>query len=336
MSADPQAPLAEEIAPGILRVDSWLPFKGLKQINLWFLEDGDGWTMIDCGFAADRVREQLEVVWATCLNGKPVTRLIVTHFHPDHMSNCRWICDRWKIEPWMTTPEWFAAQLAIIDKHTDDVPNSATFYRRHDLAERFIETYNEGFILYSGCVELSDTYRSIADNEVIAIGGRKWRVVQGAGHSPAMASLYCEELGIFIAGDQVLPKISPNISIVHWDPHGDPLQAYFTSLDRMQREIADDVLVLPSHRLPFRGLHTRLNELRAHHHSRLDKIRDMVPVGGILSGADCMAGLFGHDLDGQQVYFAMGEALAHINYLCSIGDFAFVETAESYRYKRVR
>ncbi len=335
MSLAATAPLVEEVAPGILRVDSWLPFKGLKQINLWFIEDGDGWTMIDCGFAADSVRQQLESVWSTALKGKPVTRLIVTHFHPDHMSNCRWICERWNVRPWMTTPEWFAAQLAWLDLHTDNVAKSSIFYRRHALSEQLIKIYADGFLLYSDCVELPDTCRTIADNEQILIGGRTWRVVQGAGHSPAMASLYCEEEGVFIAGDQILPKISPNISLVYWDPFGDPLNAYLKSLTRLRQDVADDVLVLPSHRAPFRGLHQRIDELRAHHEHRLDKIRAMVPKGTSLTGADCMAGLFGADLDGQQVYFAMGEALAHLNYLCTLGEFKLVDTGNSYHYTHI-
>lgn len=314
------APLVEEVAPGVLRVDSWLPFRGLRQVNLWLLRDGDGWTMVDCGIAGARVRDQLNAVFDEALEGRPVTRLIVTHFHPDHMGNCRWIAERFGLRPFMSTPEWFAAQLALRDLHTDDVAASSRFYARHGMADETIARYAREFILYSDSVELPDAYRSVAPGEEIEIDGRVWRVVQGAGHSPALVGLYCRELAVYVAGDQILPKITPNISVVHWDPFGDPLSAYLASLDAIAAEIPDDVLVLPSHRLPFRGLHARIGELKAHHADRLDRIRGLLAAAGTLTGAECMQALFGGDLEGQQIYFAMGEGLAHLNHLCTLGD----------------
>lgn len=315
----------EEVAPGVLRIDSWLPFRGLRQVNLWLLRDGDGWTMIDCGFGCDQVREHLSAVWSEVLDGRPLTRLIVTHFHPDHMGNCRWISQRFGLRPWMSTPEWMAAQLAQRDLHTDDVPSSSRFYARHGMSADVIDRYAREFILYSTCVELPDAYRSFAPGEEVVIGGRIWRVIQGGGHSPALVGLYCPEIGVYIAGDQILPKITPNISVVHWDPFGDPLRAYFASLEAIKAAIPDDVLVLPSHRLPFRGLHDRISELRGHHDDRLDKIRGLFAEQASLTGAQCMQALFGADLDGQQIYFAMGEALAHLNHLCTLGE---VEVAD--------
>ena len=317
----------DNVAPGVLRINSPLPFRGLKQVNLWLLRDGDGWTMIDCGFGSDEVRAQLEAAWSGALGGLPVTRLLVTHFHPDHMGNCAWLAQRWSLRPWMTTPEWMAAQLAYKDMFTDDIESSSAFFVRHGLPEDQIRIYRESFLLYSACVGMPGSYLTLTDGQSLNIGGRSWRVIVGGGHSPALAGFYCAELGVYIAGDQILPKITPNISVVHWEPFGDPLRLYLDSLERLRGIVPDDVLVLPSHREPFRGLHGRIAELEAHHQSRLDFIRALVDDRGSLTAAECMKALFGFVLDGQQIYFAMGEALAHLNRLVACGDIEAVEDA---------
>ena len=331
------APVFETVAPGVLRIDSPLPFRGLKQVNLWLIEDHDGWTMVDCGYGSVEVRAQLEAAWDAALGGRPITRLVVTHFHPDHTGNCAWISQRWNLRPRMTSPEWMAGQLAVRDLFTDDLASSSAFFVRHGLSAEQIDVYNEGFILYSDCVALPESYGALAQDDALRIGGREWRVHVGGGHSPALAGLHCAELGVYIAGDQILPKITPNVSVVHWEPQGDPLALYQQSLQRLRAAIPDDVLVLPSHRAPFRGLHGRIDELEAHHVSRLDFIRALFDDCGSMTGAECMKQLFGFVLDGQQVYFAMGEALAHLNHLLALGELELVEDADAkLRYRKIR
>jgi glyoxylase-like metal-dependent hydrolase (beta-lactamase superfamily II) len=154
------------------------------------------------------------------------------------------------------------------------------------------------------------------------------------GHSPALVGLYSAERKIYIAGDQILPKITPNISVVHWEPLADPLSVYLKSLDLLKAEIADDVMVLPSHQLPFHGLHRRIDELRAHHHQRLDHLRALLRDKNQLNAAEAMLSLFGQNLDGQQIFFAMGEALAHLNYLYARGEISCVRGHEgAYLYQ---
>lgn len=336
-TASAAASLFETVAPGVLRIDSPLPFRGLRQVNLWLIEDGDGWTMVDCGYGSEEVRAQLEAAWSEALGGRPITRLLVTHFHPDHTGNCAWIAQRWNLRPRMTSPEWMAAQLAVRDLFTDDLAASSAFFLRHGLPREQIDVYNESFILYSACVELPAGYVALAQDDLLSIGGRDWRVHVGGGHSPALAGFHCAELGVFVAGDQILPKITPNISVVHWEPLGDPLSLYSRSLERLRAAIPDDVLVLPSHRAPFRGLHGRIDELEAHHASRLDFIRTLFDDCDSMTAAECMKHLFGFVLDGQQVYFAMGEALAHLNHLLALGELEIVEDAVgTIRYRALR
>src|SRR2546423_1595864 len=113
----------------------------------------------------------------------------------------------------------------------------------------------------------------IADGETVTIGGRRWRVITARGHSPEHACLFSDEARVLIAGDQVLPKITTNVSVWPERPHENPLRYYLDSLARFLT-LPADTLVLPSHGLPFRGLHHRLSTLVQHHDARLAEAAD--------------------------------------------------------------
>src|SRR6185295_16769246 len=106
--------------------------------------------------------------------------------------------------------------------------------------------------------KLPDAFERLSDAMELSINGRTWRVVTGNGHSPEHACLYCPELKVLISGDQVLPRISSNVSVHAMEPDADPMADWYASLAKLRREIPDDVLVLPSHNECFRGLHARL------------------------------------------------------------------------------
>jgi len=201
------------------------------------------------------------------------------------------------------------------------VSASQLFFRRHGLDETLIATYRDGFLRYGVSVELPTAYRRIADGDVLRLGGDDWRVITGAGHSPDLATFHAPRRGVFIAGDQVLPSITPNVSVHPGEPDADPIAAYVASLGHIRRAVVDDVLVLPSHKLPFRGLHGRLDALGTHHEARLSHLKGAFPADGeAISAATIMAHLFPFALDGHQISFAMGETLAHINHLIRRGE----------------
>ena len=125
---------------------------------------------------------------------------------------------------------------------------------------------------------------------------------------------------MLIAGDQILPRISPNISVQAHEPDGDPLARYLASLAKLRRALPPDILVLPSHNLPFRGVHTRIDELAAHHHARCAEV--IAACARPLSAAELMPVLFKRRLDRHQTGFALGEALAHMHYLVGQGEIA--------------
>lgn len=308
----PPAGTAMPVAPGIRWVRMPLPF-ALNHINLWLLEDDDGWTIVDTGIGLPETLELWEQVFATELGGRPVTRVVVTHFHPDHMGNAGWLVERWGVELWCSQAEWLSAQLAWRDRNGDDVEQRLAHYRRHGFDEDAIEKFRERGNHYPHLVPtLAAQYRCVRDGDVLSVGGRRWEAFTVHGHAPEHVCLWCPEAGVLISGDQVLPKITTNVSVWADQPLGNPLRLYLDSLARF-RPIPADTLVLPSHGLPFHGLHPRLDRLRQHHDARLGEVVDA--LGEPRTGVDLIPVLFRRQLDVHQLGFAIGEVLAHLHLL---------------------
>jgi glyoxylase-like metal-dependent hydrolase (beta-lactamase superfamily II) len=308
---------AIEVADGIVWMSTPLPFIGLRQVNLWLLRDGDGWAMVDCGYAYGEARATIAQTWDAVLRGRPITRLFVTHFHPDHAGNSRWIADRWAIRPLMTQGEWFAANLAARDTYDDAVARRVAFFREHGLDEARIDIFKSGAVLYSAGVELPFAFTRVKDGDELAIGADRWTVITGEGHSPEHAALYCAARKLLISGDQILPTITTNISVWPTEPDADPLGLFLESGRRFAARLDPATLVLPSHRRPFHNVHRRLAELAQHHDERLDLI--LRATGTETTAADLIDVLFQRALDGHQMGFAMGEAIAHLNHLVTLG-----------------
>jgi glyoxylase-like metal-dependent hydrolase (beta-lactamase superfamily II) len=315
--ADPPAPgRAITVAPGIRWIRMPLPF-ALDHINLWLLEDDGGWTIVDTGIGLPDTRELWERVFANELDGKPVTRVIVTHFHPDHMGSAGWLVERWHVELWCTQAEWLTAQLAWRARNGTDVENRLALYRRHGCAEDLIAEFRRHGNHYPRVVPaLPPAFRCLGDGDRVAIGGRQWEVLTVYGHAPEHACLWCPEARVLIAGDQVLPRITTNVSVGPDQPLGNPLRLYLDSLRRF-RPMPADTLVLPSHGLVFHGLQPRLDRLHQHHEARLAETVDLVaePRAGI----ELVPLLFKRKLDVHQLGFAIGEVLAHLHLLESEG-----------------
>ncbi|MFN0263712.1 MBL fold metallo-hydrolase [Tepidamorphus sp. 3E244] len=304
-----------EVAPGLFRVTVPVPFRSLRAVNLWLLEEPDGFTMIDCGFGDAETRGRLEAAWDALLGKKPIKRLIVTHFHPDHIGNCRFICDRWNLRPQITQLEWMAANAALKSLYSDDYELRASFWAANGASDELIRLYREETVLYDTGVELTDGFDRIATGDVINIGDRDWLVTTGQGHSPDLATLYNARDDILIAGDQILPKITTNVSVWPWEPLADPLGEFIASLDRLERVVTRATFLLPSHREPFHNPKARIAELKHHHIERLNEVVDLLEGHKSRMAGELLEPLFKRPLDGHQVNFAMGEALAHLNRL---------------------
>lgn len=311
-----------------------IPIPGLNYINLWLIEDGAGWTVVDTGLSTDRLKEIWEAVFATHLQGRPITRIICTHFHPDHMGLAGWLHERWQAPLWMTLGEWsFGRMLALeaLPAVPDDV---LLFYQRAGFSEAMIETIKaRGFGNFRRAVSpIPRSYYRMVEGDLVRIGNHDWRVIIGRGHSPEHASLYCADLNLLISGDMVLPRISPHIGVYPGEPEAHSLTLYLRSLDNFA-DVPNDALVMPSHGDPFVGLHQRLDYLRRHHRERLDiLLTALVKPHTVL---ETLPLLFRRDI-GEHTELATGEAMAHLHHLMAEGRIERrINAAGVYEYSRV-
>ncbi len=310
----PAAPVAATVAPvapgvGWLRMP--LPFM-LDHINLWTIAGEDGWWLVDSGLGRPEVEEIWERLFAGPLSARPVERLVATHFHPDHLGLAGWLAERCDVPLHITRSEWLTAAFLCHDTTASSSAAQARLFARHGVDSQRCAAIGARGNNYRRLVRTPPAYRRLRDGDRLQSACGCWQVVVTTGHSPEHACLWNEELGVLVAGDQVLPRISPNVSVWANEPRADPLAEFLASVDRL-RELPADTLILPSHGLPFRGLHRRLDALAAHHAERLERLLEGAREP--LSAADSLPLLFDRALDAQQLLFAMGESLAHLHYL---------------------
>lgn len=305
-----------EVAPGVFWLRMPLPFQ-LDHINLWLLRDGDGWTIVDTGFPDDAVRATWRQVIAG-LDG-PVKRLIVTHFHPDHLGLATWLMAETGAPLWMTSGEFLTAHVVWNEVAGHGARFMVDQFRQHGLDADGLARFEKRGSGYRKAVPaLPEHYHRLKADDEICVDGRPWQVIIGHGHAPEHMSLYCPELGVLISGDMLLPRISTNISVFAATPDADALGWYLDSLDKLASGIPEQTLVLPSHGLPFYGVQPRVAALHAHHEDRLRALENSCEHAP-KSAAESLDVLFQRALDTHQTMFAMGEAIAHLNYLEQAG-----------------
>jgi glyoxylase-like metal-dependent hydrolase (beta-lactamase superfamily II) len=326
--SEPPAPGAiVEIAPGILWARIPLPFR-LDHINVYLIEDGGGWAVLDTGLGNDATRALWEAMAAGPLAGRALTRLIVTHHHPDHIGLAGWLCERFGV-PLLTSQTSYLSCLNVsLSPGALDAKPYRDFYLRHGLdpaSTQRVATQGHAYLrMVSG---LPPTFERLVAGDTLLIGGRSFEVLAGNGHAPEQVMLYCAADNVFLAADQVLAKITPNISVWAVEPTGDPLGLYLRSLAELKARIPADALVLPGHQLPFRGLHARADELIAHHAKRCALIAEACRAAP-RSAAELVPVLFTRQLDPHQMSFAFSETLAHINAMLRLGELAWVEDGD--------
>ena len=304
-----------EVAPGVHWLSMPLPFQ-LDHINLWLLQDGDGWTVVDTGIGNDKTRSLWEQIFSRFTR---VKRLILTHYHPDHAGNADWICKRFGVEMWTTQGEYLTAHAVRSSSAGYTTDAVLSVFRKNGLDDERSGRMAamRGNNRYTELVpEFPVSYRRIIEGDRVRIGGRDWKAIIGHGHAPEHLSLHCQELNVVIAGDMLLSTISTNVSVWSIDPEGDPLRLFLESIARY-RELPPDVLVLPSHGKPFRGAHARVGQLEKHHEDRLAELMESLKQPR--SACDLLPVLFRRPLDAHQTFFAMGESIAHLHYLYYAG-----------------
>jgi glyoxylase-like metal-dependent hydrolase (beta-lactamase superfamily II) len=304
-----------EVAPGILWARFALPFR-LNHVNVYFIRDQDGWVAVDTGVADDTTRAAWDALLAGPLAGAGLSALVVTHYHPDHVGLAGWLTARFGIPLHMPRTE-FLFSAAITHKALGTNPE---FYESHGLSAEAVHRVTgkgQGYLRMT--TGLPSHFRRLLHGGRLAIGGRVFEVLTGGGHAPEQAMLYCAADRIFLSADQVLTKISPNISTEATEPEANPLGEFLESLASLGQTIPHDVLVLPGHHVPFTGLPVRIAELAAHHEGRCALIAAACRVAP-RSAADLVPVVFERALDPQQMSFAFHEVVAHINYMRARGE----------------
>jgi glyoxylase-like metal-dependent hydrolase (beta-lactamase superfamily II) len=317
--APPPPATLREVAPGVHWLRMPLPF-ALDHINLWLLDEADGCTLIDCGYGNATTRSHWQQLFDTALAQRPIRRIVVTHCHPDHLGNAAWLAAHFGVPVFMTLAEYLAAH-AMRDEHAGYGPPSVgALFARHGMPpEQLAALAERGNAYRRGVPDVPPAFSRLIDGDRIALGGAAWRVIAGYGHSPEHAALCCEERELLVAGDMLLPRISTNVSVWPSEPDGDPVGRFLESL-RSFEALAPATLVLPSHGPPFRGIGARVARLRAHHAERLDELHQaLVAAHAPQSASDVVPVLFRRSLDVQQLFFAHGEAIAHLNHLWRSG-----------------
>ena len=305
------------LAPGLNWLRMPLPF-ALDHINLWLIADGldepASWCAVDCGVATDATRSAWEQVFTSSDGGLRLSRVIATHCHPDHVGLSGWLCSQFNVPFWATAGEYAFARMMSAALPGVDGTAAIPHFERHGLIDTALrDKMAERRNYYPSLVPAVPlAYMRLQDGDQLPIGANTWRVITGFGHSPEHAALYCEALNVLISGDMVLPRISTNVSVFAIEPEGNPLQQYLDSLGKF-KHLPADTLVLPSHGRPFRGLHTRIAQLREHHCARLAEVMQACRTPH--SAVDIVPVMFRRPLDAHTLTFALGEALAHLHKL---------------------
>lgn len=307
---------AMPVAAGVFWLRMPLPF-ALGHINLWLLEDGDGWAVVDTGVNTDDCKDIWQRTFADTMNGKPINQVLVSHLHPDHSGCAGWLTKKYDVELLMSREEYLLCRILAADTGKPAPEAGIRFYKGAGYSEKALDNYKKRFGTFGTFVApLPESYRRLKDGDVFSIGNHEWQVIVGRGHSPEHACLFCAELNVLISGDQILPTISSNISVHPTEPAANPLADWMQSLRDFKTKIPEDVLVLPAHGKPFRGAHTRLDQLIHEHDNGLSELLKICTEPR--RAVDVFPALFKGMVTGSNLMFATGESIAHLNYLLDI------------------
>lgn len=313
----PEHGQAIEVATGVLWMRLPLPM-ALDHVNIYALDDGDGWTIIDTGFDSKKSRAIWETLLAGPLASKPVTRVVCTHHHPDHVGLAGWF-QAAGAELAMPRTGWLMARMLTLDEQPSYPSQSIEFYRKAGMdADMLAKRIAERPFNFVDCVHpMPLGFTRLQEGGTIQMGGRTWDIRMGDGHAPEHATFWSQSDNLVIAGDQMLPSISPNIGVYPTEPDADPLAEWLGACERLAPFARDEHLVLGGHKMPFTGLPKRMQQLIENHHGALKRL--VVHIAEPKRAGDCFSVLFKREI-GEGVYgLALVEALAHLNHLHQTG-----------------
>ena len=315
----PEHGQAIEVATGVLWIRLPLPM-ALDHVNVYALDDGDSWSIVDTGVYSKRSVALWEDVIAGPLQGKPVGRVILTHHHPDHVGMAGWLMDRFGAELVATRTSWLMARMLILDEEDRPTPQALALWRAAGMDRRIFDLRKETrpFNFADVCHPLPVGYTRMKEGDVLRAGGRDWDVRTAGGHAPEHLTLWSRDDALVLSGDQILPSISPNIGVYPTEPEADPLSDWLAACNKYAAIARDDHLVLGGHKTPFTGLPIRMRQLAENHHGALDRLRAHLTEPK--TAGECFPPLFKRKVDDGTYGLALVEAVAHLNHLHQAGE----------------
>lgn len=310
---------AIEVAEGVLWMRLPLPM-ALDHVNVYALDEGDSWTIVDTGFSSRRSRAIWDKLLLGPLGGKPVSRVIVTHHHPDHVGLAGWFQTEHGATLWTSRTAWLFARMLQLDEQAVPRQETLDFYLSAGMdREIFEERKSERPFNFADVVyPMPLGFKRIKQDDVIRAGGRNWDVHMGNGHAPEHLTLWSQDDNLVISGDQILPSISSNIGVYATEPEADPVADWMEACERLSQFARDDQLVLGGHKLPFTGLPMRMRQLIDNHHGALDRL--LAHLNEAHTAGDCFPPLFKRPIGKGEYGLALVEAIAHLNHLYHLGE----------------
>jgi len=314
------------IADDLIWIRQQLPFV-LDHVNCWYLKAEKQNTLIDTGVQTPTSIAAMQTHLDSL--GMP-EQLIVTHFHPDHSGLSGWFASQ-GVKLLSNQIEYDIVRTLWNISDADYGEFYAQWYLRNGITGKPIEQSRQRGNHYKAL--LSEPAREcgyLEAGDTFAVGARTYQIKIGRGHAPQMLMLFDEDQQLLIAADQLLPTISPNVSLMPNITDDDPLNSFIETLHEL-RKLPADTLILPSHGVPFYGLHDRVDDLLAHHEQRCDQI--LQACRQPQSASDLFKVLFNRELDAQQMSFALGEALAHARYLRNLGSLTELDDQQIVQFQ---
>ena len=289
-----------------------LPFR-LNHVNLFLMDTPEGILILDAGLKSDHSEEHWEALLNGPLKSKKFAGLLITHYHPDHIGMAGWLQKKLNIKCLTTEKELFTAKTFRSMPDDEYAKLFRNVFVRAGMSEEDIIAKGPATRLYKNRVyELPDFEIIKAGHEIVSNDG-KWKVRTDSGHSPEHISLLDKERKLYLSGDFLLPRISPNISDNFFDPLDDRLGEYLKYLNEIQ-EIGSETSVFPCHDWPFKEGMQRAKDLIKHHNHRLSLILEALNKKSITI-MDSISIIFDRKIGDEQMHFAIGEARAHLIHL---------------------
>ena len=297
---------AAEVLEGVWQIKLPVPFP-LGFVSVYLVEAEDGWTLVDAGYDYPPAREAWEAGSraAGCDLSHDVGRVVVTHFHPDHVGAARWL------QGVSAAPVFMMEREIPFARKLWESPDAGPFVGllvRHGMPREMAETAAGAM---RGGLRLPEEILPLRAGEKVPMGDGSARVIHAPGHADHQLVLHDGGRRVLYAADHVMLGITPNVGM--WPETGPhPLARYLESLDSLRGLEAD--LVLPGHGPVFGDLDGRISELTVHHAGRLDAMRAELETA-TRSAYEVSRILFRGALTVHQRAFALAETLAHLDHL---------------------